>query len=180
MTVTASEGSKVLVDVPDLKTAVESSAPAVTPRPASSPAPKLMATPTPAPRKQEPAAPAPSGHLKAAAVTSAIGLTGLALGAVFGISAVSKSNESTIIQATCKSPAECEKGKALRDSAYGASTAATISFGVGAAGLGAGLIILLVPSGNSSAAPNSGAAPSVQIAPIASSDGGGAVLSGRF
>ena len=181
MTVTASEGSKVLVDVPDLKTAIESSAPAATPRPASSPAPKLMATPSLAPRKQEPAAaPAPSGHLKAAAVTSAIGLTGLALGAVFGISAVSKSNESTIIQATCKSPAECEKGKALRDSAYGASTAATISFGVGAAGLGAGLIILLVPSGNSSAAPNSGAAPSVQIAPIASSDGGGAVLSGRF
>ena len=52
---------------------------------------------------------------------------------MFGISAVSKSNESTIIHATCRSPAECQKGKDLRDSAYGASTAATISFGVGAA-----------------------------------------------
>jgi hypothetical protein len=184
MTITAREGSKVLVDVPDLRTFSEGSAPAAAPHPPSNAVSKTMATPRPTPPRAEPPESGPSGRVKAAAVTSAIGLTGVALGAMFGISAVSKSNESTIIQATCKSAAdsaaECQRGKALRESAYGASTAATISFGVGAAGLGAGLIILLIPSGNSSAPSNSGATPSVQIAPIASSDGGGAVLSGRF
>jgi hypothetical protein len=179
MTVTAREGSKVLVDVPDLRAFSEGSAPATAPH-VNRAVPKTMAIPSAAPRREEPPPAGPSGRVKAAAVTSAIGLTGIALGAMFGISAVSKSNESTIIQATCKSAAECERGKNLRDSAYGASTAATISFGVGAAGLGAGLILLLIPTGNSSAPSNSGATPSVQIAPIASSNGGGAVLSGRF
>ncbi|MCK6587791.1 MAG: tetratricopeptide repeat protein [Polyangiaceae bacterium] len=180
MTVTAREGSKVLVDVPDLATLSAGSAPLVTPRAPSGDVSKTMASPPP--RKPPPPPPPAelSGRVKIAAVSGGLGLTGMALGAMFGMSAVSKSNESTILQATCKSAAECEKGKDLREGAYGAATAATISFGLGAAGLGAGLILLLLPSGNSSAPSNSGAAPKVQLAPIASSDGGGAVLSGRF
>lgn len=179
MTVTAREGSKVLVDVPDLRALTDGSAPA--PQPAVSPPIMPRSTaPKPASAPAEPPSAGVSGRVKAAAVTGAVGLAGMAVGAIFGISAVSKSNESTIIQATCKSPTECARGKDLRDSAYAASTGATISFGVGAAGLGASLIILLLPSGKASATSNSGAAPSVQIAPIASSDGGGAALVGRF
>jgi hypothetical protein len=194
MTITVREGSKIVVDVPDLRSSGVESAVAPAPRPPPIVPPKstIEVKPKPPPKAANEGAGSgmSSARISAVAVAGVAGLAGMGLGAMFGMSAVSKSNESTIIQATCRTPAECAKGRELRDGAYSASTAATVSFGLGAVGFGVGLVILLFPSGTEDAAdarpesspkPNSRAATtSIRIAPTASSDGGGAVVFGRF
>jgi hypothetical protein len=183
MTITAKEGAKVVVDVPDLKALGVEGAAKPAPRPPSTAPLKVTSEPTPVraanTNKTDDSVSMSSTRLKAAAVSGGIGLAGLGLGAMFGISAMSQSNDSTIIHATCKTPDECSRGRELREGAYGASTAATVSFAVGAAGIGVGLVLLLLPS-EKAAAPDKRSANAVRIAPIASRDGGGATVVGRF
>ncbi len=194
MTITVREGSKIVVDVPDLRTSGVESAVSTAPRPPPVVPPRstIEVKPKPPPKVQNEASSSgmSSTRISAVAVAGVAGLAGMGLGAMFGMSAMSKSNESTIIQATCRTPAECSRGRELREGAYSASTAATVSFGLGAAGLGVGLVILLFPSGPADAddaRPGSPTGPkpratttSIRMAPTASSDGGGAVVFGRF
>lgn len=182
MTITAREGAKVIVDVPDLKGASADvmAAPAARPPPSVSAPMKatMQRKPRPKAPPAEEAGTSDKTRLSAAAVAGVVGVAGLGIGAMFGISAVSKSNESTIIRATCQG-AECDKGRELREGAYSASTASTVSFAVGAVGLGVGLVLLLLPSSKATdAEARSGRV--VRIAPVASRDGGGAAVVGRF
>ncbi|HEX3769654.1 MAG TPA: hypothetical protein VHV30_02260 [Polyangiaceae bacterium] len=104
----------------------------------------------------------------------AAGLAGVAIGAVFGLKAKSKLDQSN--DGPCDAADQCtDAGRQIRQDAEGAARVATIAFAAGAAAIGAGVILYLT-------APKSDAAPSatVGIAPLVLPAGGGAMLHARF
>ncbi len=181
ITVTAKEGARVDVVIPELLPA--GSAPRA--------AHPVEAPPVAPPRAALPATPPPPANprLPAAAALGAAGVIGLGVGVAFGIAAINKNLESTTLHETCSSASTCAGGAELRSSAFTSATVSTIGFGIGVAGLGAGALLLLLPSGNASPPPaGSGAASggaatfarAVRLTPLADTAGGGALLSGRF
>jgi hypothetical protein len=185
VTVTAKEGARVDVAIPELLpagSAPRAARPVEAP-PAAPPRAALVAT-------APPATPPPANpRLPAVAVLGAAGVIGLGVGVVFGIAATNKNLESTTLHETCSSASACAAGAELRDSAFTSATISTVGFGVGVASLGAGALLLLLPSGKSTPpSPGSGGAPStgatvartVRLTPLAGAEGGGALLSGRF
>jgi hypothetical protein len=180
ITVTAKEGARVDVVIPELLPAGSAprAAHPVEAPPAAPPRAALTAT-------APPATPPPANpRLPAAAVLGAAGVIGLSVGVAFGIAAINKNLESTTLHATCSSASACATGAELRSSAFTSATISTIGFSVGVAGLGAGALLLLLPSGKSSP-PSAGSgtatvARTVRLTPLADTAGGGALLSGRF
>jgi hypothetical protein len=103
-----------------------------------------------------PATPTPGNpRLPAAAAAGAVGVIGLGVGIAFGVAALNKNLESTTLHETCKSASACAAGADLRSGAFTSATISTVGFGFGIAGLGAGALLLLVPSGKSRSAARS-------------------------
>lgn len=184
VTVTAKEGAHIDVVIPELLP-VGSAPRAARPVDAPPAAPPRAALPATAP----PATPPSNPLLPAAAVLGAVGLTGLGVGIAFGVAATNKNLQSTTLHETCSSASACAAGAELRDSAFTSATISTVGFGLGVASLGAGALLLLLPSGKSRPqSPGSGGAPgggatvarTVRLAPLAGAAVGGALLSGRF
>jgi hypothetical protein len=160
LTVTLKEGAQAVVTVPPLQP------PGVPPVRTADP--------------QRRTAPAEGGaRLPAALIAGGIGLAGVGVGIGFGLSAMSKSAASDTLRESCRTPEDCDRGRALLDGAYAASTVSTIGFGVGLAGLGASALILLLSGsgGQDKAAPAHAA---VAVTPVAGARQGGAVVRGRF
>lgn len=169
VTVTVKEGARADVVIPELAaegsvspaSKIESGALLVAPAPMAKPAVAGEAGPASNPR------------LPGALVAGGIGLVGVGLGVAFGFVALDRNRQSTTLHALCQPPGAppnadaCDKGATLRDGAFTAATASTVSFGIGAAGLVTGAVLLLLPSAKS---------PAITLAPTA----GGAIVSGRF
>lgn len=74
-------------------------------------------------------------------VAGGVGVIGLGVGALFGLQAISKKNDS---EDDCDSENVCgDDGLALRDEAFDAAMVSNIGFGVGVAGLAAAAVIWL-------------------------------------
>jgi hypothetical protein len=115
--------------------------------------------------------------LKIAGYTAlGVGIAGGALGAVFLSQSAGKTSDADEL---CGSePAGCDPAnrsqiEALDKDAASAQTLAVIGFGVGAAGIGTGIILLLLPSGNQARAQ-----PRPSLLPYLTSSGAG--VSGSF
>jgi len=104
--------------------------------------------------------------------TSAVGIVGLGLGAVFGLVASGKKSD-----ARCDSSNLCDDGSAL-DSARSAATVSTIGFIAGGVLLAAGVgIVLFSPSNKASPAPAVG---TLRVTPALGAGSGGVVLGSSF
>lgn len=116
--------------------------PAPEPEPAP-PEPALPPAPTPAPPPAAPPAPRPLPPPEPSSVPAyaalAVGVIGVAAGSYFGLSAISKRKDS---DAECE-PKCSDRGVELNDQAKTAADLSTISFAVGAAGLGLGAYLLI-------------------------------------
>ncbi len=111
---------------------------------------------------------------KVALVVGGVGVVGLGLGSVFGLSASSKwSSAKSDCGSGCasSSPAQSEKSDA-----QSAATVATVAFGVGAAAVAGALVLWLLPSHRSEA---SGAA-SIHVVPVVGDNQGGLSVGGLF
>jgi hypothetical protein len=185
VTVTAKERAHVNVVIPELLPA--GSAPRAAP-PVEAP----LAAPPKAPLVATPpsATPPPANPLlPAAAVLGAVGLSGLGVSLAFGIAAINKNLESRTVLETCRALPACLAGADLRGSAFTSAMVSTVAFTVGVTSLGAGALLLLLPSGKAKPpSPGSGGAPgsaatvarTVRLAPLAGAAVGGALLSGSF
>jgi hypothetical protein len=141
------EGKAITVEVPPLEGIV--SAPAVPPRPALVPAP---APPPPPP-------PGAATQRAAGIAVGAAGVAGLAIGALFGLQAMSKQSDSDA-DGHCDSAGYCDDtGLGLRDEAISAATISTIGFIAGGLALAGGAALLLT-------APASRGEPSPPGAPV--------------
>ncbi|MFT3770220.1 MAG: hypothetical protein QM820_32730 [Minicystis sp.] len=158
--VLAKEGAVVTVDVPEL-------APV---------APAAIACPPPPP---ETAAQRLGARLPAAIVTGGVGLVGLGVGIGFGVAALNKNVASNTLHDTCKlpgaAPGACAAGRDARDAAYRAGTISTVGFGVAAAGAGVAAALLLWPRDKATPA-----RAGLSVTPLVGTDGGGALVRGRF
>ncbi|MBI5536801.1 MAG: hypothetical protein HY898_29035 [Deltaproteobacteria bacterium] len=124
------------------------------------------------PPKQEPAA--SGGSIVPGLIVTGVGVVGIGLGSVFGLRAMSKNSDS---KAYCNDSNECSaQGGDLRDQAKSSALISTIGFGVGAAGIGVGLIMLLSSGGSA----KEKSASRVWIAPEAGANHAGLGLRGRF
>jgi hypothetical protein len=103
------------------------------------------------------------------------------MGAIAGGIAIANNNASKEL---CDARNRCTvKGGDLRDSALAASTASTVGFIVGAAGVGAGVILYFTaPKASAAAAPATPRTSSltVQVAPIVGPHNAGALVTGTF
>lgn len=139
--------SETTIDIPNLEPEEK---PAPTAEPEPEPAMPDTQSPASTPEDRAPPPVEPSSTLKTAGiVVGAAGVVGVAVGSYFGLSASSKNNQS---KDTCDSNNVCDKaGFELREDAKSAATVSTITFGVGAALLAAGVVLYLVsPDGDSS------------------------------
>jgi hypothetical protein len=100
------------------------------------------------------------------------GAVGVVVGSIFGIVAKSKLNQSN--DGPCDASDHCDPtGLSLRQSASSAATVSTISFAVGAAALGAGIVLYVT-------APRTPTATGMVIAPAPLAGGGGAIFRASF
>jgi hypothetical protein len=164
--VTARESTRETIEVPELQ--------------------PLVAAPVAPPRRVAPVAPvAPpptSGDPRTPAgfVAGGVGLVGLGVGLAMGASALGKNSASDRIHATCADALQCAEGRDLREEAQLEATASTVGFGVAAAGIGVGAILLITSRGSSDREPQPRATAGVSLAPAAGPQGGGALLKGWF
>ncbi len=152
----------------------------------SSPAKREAAEPARVPEKPPKPEPAPSGKGSSTLgwVAVGVGVVGVGVGSYFGLRALSKKSDSNDHCGSAigrSDPNQCDAaGADLRDQAQSAATLSTISFGVGAVGLGVG-IVLLATSGGSKG--ESSARPPVRslfVAPAYVQGGGQATVGGTF
>jgi hypothetical protein len=149
-----------LDDPPPATTATAALAPAATP--AVAPAP----LPAPAPERT-PGDPAATRHWIGIGVGAA-GVVGVALGAVFGLTAKSKLDQSN--NGHCNAADKCDAtGLSLRHDASGAATVSTVAFALGAVAIAGGIVLYVTAPKAPDATPSVG----VSIAPW---PGGGAAL----
>lgn len=164
-TVDLKASSNVVVDMPKLDV----------PPPPAPPAPAAVPV---APKEVERGlGPRVTGGL----VLGGVGLVGLGVGIGFGLAAAGKNADSKQIAATCDSAASCEEGHAIRDDARRAATISTIGFGVGAAALAAG-VVLVISGRSQGVEPEKRAKTTrgVAFAPVVGPTVSGGVLRGRF
>ncbi|MGK4008190.1 hypothetical protein WMF31_36570 [Sorangium sp. So ce1036] len=142
-----------IVLAPGQKQTVEVQVKAATPEPRIAPRPPAAA-PTVTIARPGGAAPAPasvplphdeadsgaSAQRVGALVVGGVGLAGLALGGVAGAMALSK---KSVIEAQCDGTVCTREGKEAADAAKLPGTLSTVGFGVGAAGLAAGVVLWL-------------------------------------
>ena len=111
-------------------------------------------------------------------VAGGIGIVALGVGIGAGVSAISQNGEKEDLEATCapaSTEGECAEGPVLESGARTAATISNIGFAVGAAGIAAGVILLLV-----SDSPEPAASARLRLAPAMGPSVAGGVLSGRF
>jgi len=155
--------------------------------PTPAPAPAPMPAPMPAPPTPAPVAPPPP-RADASSDSGATrrwlglglggaGVVGVALGAVFGLTAKSKLDQSNggLSTGLCdKSSDHCgPQGQQLRKDAEGAATVSTIAFIAGGAAVAAGAVLYLT-------APRGPTSTGIVVAPSPMAGGGGALLRGSF
>lgn len=166
---TAGPGKSVTVEIPPLD---------------DSPAPVEAAAP-PAPGAPLAAPPPPVDDNEGAStrrtlsyVAGGVGLAGVVVGSVFGLSASSKWNEAQ--DDHCRTASLCdETGLELADDARRSATISTLGFVLGGVGLAAGVALFVTSRGHGDHAP---VAARLTVVPVlvAGSSGGGVGLSGRF
>lgn len=166
--VTARESVRETFQVPELQ-----------PLSRGAPAPELPRVTAP-PRVIAPPPTSGDPRTPAGFVAGGVGLVGLGVGLAYGASALAKNSASTRIHATCASALQCAEGRGLREEAQLEATASTVGFGVAAAGIGIGAILLITSRGSSDQEPQPRAAAGVSFAPMAGPQGGGALLKGWF
>jgi hypothetical protein len=109
------------------------------PRPRPPPPPALASAPAPAP--ESPPDPGSTRRWLGVGV-GGVGVVGVALGAVFGLRAKSKLNQSN--DGPCDASDTCDAGGlALRHDASGAATLSTVFFAVGGVALAGGVVLYL-------------------------------------
>ncbi|WP_437604889.1 hypothetical protein WMF20_27230 [Sorangium sp. So ce834] len=154
------EGQTVTVTIPPLERAARTPTQAASDPPAASPLagtvllPSTASPPSPEPRATAPGKPAgdPGSPLRTAGlVTGGVGLVGLAVGAGFGMTALSKNREGTghcDVSNGGASKACAPEGGALLDESKTAATLSTVSFIAGGVALatGAALVLLAPPA----------------------------------
>jgi len=113
-----------------------------------------------------------SGMRTAAFVVGGAGVVALGVGAVFGGLAMSDAAE---LEKRCPKGACSRADEELMTGASTKATVSTIGFGVGAAALGAGVVLFVL-----SRSPSKESAQSAQIVPSFGPNGGGASLVGTF
>ncbi|MCC6551715.1 MAG: hypothetical protein IT372_01675 [Polyangiaceae bacterium] len=123
-------------------------------------------------------APSRGARLVLAAVAGGVGLAGLGVMTGSGLSASSKNSESSDLERTCRTAADCARGRDLRDEARTSATIADIGLGVGAAGLAAGALLYLTAP--SEAAPAPAGSARLRVTPAIGASGGGVILGARF
>jgi len=122
------------------------------PAPVAAPLPPPAAPPQPPPVAPAPASPAADQATDGSAqrtwgwVSGGVGLVGIGVGSYFGLRTFSKNKDS---EDHCDEANWCDQeGVDLRDDALKSGNISTIAFGVGAAGLVAGIVLLATaPSG---------------------------------
>ena len=127
--------------------------------------PRAPATPTPTPTPDD--TDKGSGQRTVGLVLGAAGVVGIAVGAAFGVQALSKDDEADTF---CRknAPNLCsEEGVSLGDQAHTAATFSTIGFGVGAALLAGGAVLYFT-------------APSGRARPVVSPTSAGLAFEGAF
>jgi hypothetical protein len=162
------------------------SAPAATPPPGTAPPAATPALPSPEQPPPSPIAPAPAsqgpgGQRVAAYVVGAVGLAGLVAGGVTGGLAIGK---HATIKANCvdrdATTAVCNAtGLAAASSSKPLELVSTIGFGVGIAGVGAAVVLLLTAPARPKSAPAQGASRGWIDAGVLSAGQTGAVLGVR-
>lgn len=140
------------------------------------------APPAPAPVREE-RRPAPakvsSGSNTLGWVALGVGVVGVGVGSYFGLTAISKKNESedhcggSVGQGNAN---KCDaQGVDLRDQAKSAATLSTVGFAVGAVGLGAGIVLLATGGGEKEKS-----AKGLWLQPTAGLRGGALLVGGRL
>jgi hypothetical protein len=113
--------------------------PADQPAPATKPAPPPSKSPQPSPPPDVPSR-AGSGQAIAAYIAGGVGLVGIGVGTYFGLRTFSKRDEGNT---HCMGVYCTAEGLALHADAQRSATISTIGFGVGIAGIGAGVALWL-------------------------------------
>jgi len=105
-------------------------------------------------------------------VVGGLGVIGIGIGTVFGLSAMSKENDAT--QHDCNSANQCNKdGVQLGKDAQSAATASTVAFAVGGVALAGGVLLYFT-------APKSASAPTVGLRASAIPGGGAFGIQGAW
>jgi hypothetical protein len=128
----------------------------------------------------QPVSPEASGPPWPSLVAAGVGVVGLGFMTGFGISALVQQGDSETLATTCRTTGEgCEEGRATREGAASAATIATVSFGIGAAGIGAAAAIWLV-SGLTREERPSGTPAGLRVLTSMGEDGGFVGVRGSF
>lgn len=151
------------------------SVPALEPAPADQPVPGGPAGTTPATADEGGDG---SGLVTAGLIVGGVGVVGIGLGAIFGIMASSTASGAEDDPALCPNKQCTQAGLDEIDSAESSATISTIGFGVGAAALAGGAVLLVLGlSQDGGETPETG---SITIDPVASHEGGGVWINGAF
>lgn len=110
-------------------------------------------------------------------VLGGVGIASLGVGAVFGVLASSDASNAKSDQSLCPGKVCTPAGRSKINSAKTKALVSTIGFGVGAAALVAGAVLVLTAHPSREHAPGSASA---RLLPTVGPNGGGVVVAGRF
>lgn len=166
------DGSESRLAIPALRKVAEPAAVDPAPAPAAVPAAGTTPSPAPSPAQRLPSGDSGvgDGQRMAGVVLGGVGVVGVAVGSVFGITAINKNSDA---EKLCPRGDVCDdaEGVTLTDDAKSAALVSNIAFGVGGAALIAGAVLYLT-------------APSEQVAlrvvPSVGKGSGFIQLGGRF
>lgn len=165
---TAGPGQTVTVEIPPLADARSGVMLAPTAR-------GPIRTPKPAPAAASPHNDDGASTRRALALAAGgVGLAGVVVGSIFGLSASSKWSDAQDLH--CRTDTLCDgEGVALTSDAKTAATTSTVGFIVGGAGVAAGVTLFLTTLGK-----RSPSASKLLVAPAIASSGSGVEVRGRF
>lgn len=118
-----------------------------------------------------------AGPPTSAWIAGGVGVTGLAVGAIFGLSALSK-NADAKDECRPEAPSKCTaRGVSLGDEAKGAANVSTIAFAIGGVALATGAVLWLSAPATTS---TEGSVAGLHAAPLVGPDVAGAAFGGSF
>ncbi len=170
--VTAVAGASTAMDIPLLRPSRNTTTPLPTPTPTPIPTPTPTPTPAPTPPAENASRAAPGATQRTVGlVVAGVGVVGLGLGTVFGLSAKSKQSDA---EAHCNAADKCDPtGLGLRQDGLHAATLSTVFFVVGTAAVAGGAVLYLI-------APKGDAKAGLAVAPALSARDAGFILRGKF